>query len=77
MMMTDRERREFFGLAARDRELGSAANELRVDHEAALRLLERRLKLPRGAIGVTHLIDHANGAVVVKADPERPPAEGR
>ena len=62
--MTERELREFLGLSARDRELGRAANALRADHEATLRLLERRLGLSRGAVGTTHAIDHGSGAVV-------------
>jgi len=64
MMLTERERREFIGLAARDRELGRAADVLRTDHEATLRLVERRLGLPRGAVGTTHAIDHGTGAVL-------------
>ena len=64
MPLTDRERREFRGVAARERALGQDVAELRRDQDAAFRAVERRLKLARGAIGTTHALDPATWAVV-------------
>ncbi len=65
--LTDRERRELVGLSARDRELGRQIEELREDHSATLRLIERRVGLTGGAIGTTHALIDGTQIVAIAA----------
>jgi hypothetical protein len=62
------------GLDVRGQELQKTVAEFNTDHAAVMRSIEKDLSLETGAIGTTHLLDLASGAVVAKSQEYTEPA---